>query len=237
MQDIERELRIKQLRLLLIVLLVIFVAMLSYTIFWCTSYNRNYGFFEKTTAEVIEHVEIKDEYYDVLEYTVDGNIFHKTTSYPSKNNIGDVITIYYDTNNPIGVIYSLDNKRIILPVISAIFGVGVVALIVVYFLLIVGNKPKLTSRSKVQDKQEYVFIDNAPISTNVIIEQRSDNPSKKSINNSPKIQKSKTDSKLTKTNKLTKTRNSNNSNKTSKSRNAKLAHKMNNKSNKKNPTQ
>ena len=155
MQDIERELRLKQLRLILIIMLVIFVAMLSYTIYWCADYKNKYGFFVETQAKVTEHVEIANDMYDVLEYDVKGVTFKKTTTYFSKNKVGDVITIYYDKNNPTGVIYSLDNNRIILPTISLAFGVVVTALIVLYFLLIVGDKKKIkkTNKSKTLKKK------------------------------------------------------------------------------------
>lgn len=148
MQDIERELRLKQLRLILIIMLVIFVAMLSYTIYWCADYKEKYGFFVETQAVVDSHVEIAGDMYDVLKYDVNNVTFKKTTTYFSKNDVGDEITIYYDKNNPSGVIYSLDINRIILPVISLVFGVVVTALIVIYYLLVIGDKKKKVKHNK-----------------------------------------------------------------------------------------
>ena len=136
MQDLyEKELRIKQLRLILCVMFVIFLFMFVYTLYFVVDYNKEYGFFKKTTAEVVEHKKIENYTYDVINYSVDGNEYVITTEYFSKNEIGDKIKIYYDVNNPIGIIYSLDSRRIVLPIIASLFFCVYVALLVVYILM------------------------------------------------------------------------------------------------------
>lgn len=135
MQQIEKELRLNQLRLIVIVSTLIFAFMLIYTIYWTIDYNKEYGFFEKKEAVVIEHQEIDDKTYDLLSYIVDDNEFRITTEYESKNDIGDKVTIYYDENYPLGVVYSLDSRRFVLPILSSIFGVANISLIVLYFLI------------------------------------------------------------------------------------------------------
>lgn len=143
MQQEEKELRLNQLRLIVIVMTLIFAFMLVYTIYFLIDYNDKYSFFEKATAEVIEHQEIDGKEYDLLSYKVDGNEFRITTEYESKNAIGDTITIYYDTNNPLGVVYSLDSRRIWLPILTGIFAIANVGLCAMYILIrkgVLGNK-------------------------------------------------------------------------------------------------
>lgn len=135
MQQEEKELRLNQLRLIVIVMSLIFAFMLVYTCYFIIDYKDKYGFFEKATAEVIEHQEINGKEYDLLSYKVDGNEFRITTEYESKNNIGEKITIYYDTNNPLGVVYSLDSRRVLLPILTSVFAVANIALIVMYILI------------------------------------------------------------------------------------------------------
>ncbi len=143
MQQEEKELRLNQLKLIVIVMTLIFAFMLVYTVYFLIDYRDKYGFFEKITAEIIEHQEIDGKEYDLLSYKIDGNEFRITTEYESKNEVGDTITIYYDTNNPLGVVYALDSRRIWMPVLTTIFALTNVGLIVIYILIkrgIVGNK-------------------------------------------------------------------------------------------------
>lgn len=135
MQQIEKELRLNQLKLIVIVATIIFAFMLVYTIYWLTDYKKEYGFFQKGEAVVIEHQEIDGKTYDLLSYVVNDNEFRITTEYESKNDIGDMVTIFYDENYPLGVVYSLDSRRIVLPILSTVFAVTNVALVVVYFLI------------------------------------------------------------------------------------------------------
>ena len=96
MQEEERKLRLKQLRLILIIMLCVFVAMLSYTIYWCVDYNNQYSDYQQVESEVIQHVIIDDVKYDMLEYQIDDRVYNRhTTKYPSKNDIGDIVTIYF----------------------------------------------------------------------------------------------------------------------------------------------
>lgn len=136
MENNERELRLGQLRLVLIVMTVVFVAILSYTIAWQCNYNEKYGFFKKCQAKVVEQVrDDEGELRDVLLYFDDDGVEYRLTAdYDSNKQVGDKITIYYDENNPFGVIYSLDGKRIWLPVLTSLFGVGCGVLCVIYIL-------------------------------------------------------------------------------------------------------
>lgn len=135
MQQNEKKLRLDQLRLLVIIFLIIFAFMLVYTIYWLIDYNKHYSFFVKTKADIVEHKEINDKTYDVISFSVDGNEFRIVSDYESKNEIGDEITIYYDENNPLGIVYSLDSRRFVLPILTIIFGIASSSLAVVYILI------------------------------------------------------------------------------------------------------
>ena len=138
--ETEKDLRINQLKLITLVMLAIFIAIVTYTVYWFIDYNRHYGFFQKTEAEVVEQVELEGVTFDVLFYEIDGIEYKVTSDMKSKNDVGDIITIYYDEDNPLGIIYSLDNRRIALPIITVCFGVCCVALIVTYILIYRANK-------------------------------------------------------------------------------------------------
>lgn len=149
----EQDLRKSQYKLIISLLLIIFVAILVYTIIWEVNYQNKYGFFQKTTAEVVDHEVIDNQIYDVIEYTVDSVDYRKTTSYVSKNNVGDKITIYYDESSPIGVIYNQDNRVIILPIITITFGVVCVCLVITYFWIFKPNLKSTMQRSKKSHNQ------------------------------------------------------------------------------------
>lgn len=155
MQQEEKELRLNQLKLIVLVVTLIFAFMLIYTIYWLVDYNKQYGFFEKTTAVVVEHQEIDGKKYDLLSFDVDGNEYRVTTKYESKNDIGDRVKIFYDKNYPVGVIYSLDSRRVWLPILSSIFGMANVGLIVVYILVrkdVIKPTKSKSTRHKVKGK-------------------------------------------------------------------------------------
>ena len=122
MQEDAKEARKSQYKLLLNLLLIIFLAITAYTIFWEVRYIIRYNHFQKVEAEVVDHEIDGENVYDVLEYFVDGVEYRKTTSYQSKNEIGDVIVVYYDIQSPVGVIYSLDYRRYALPIITVMMG-------------------------------------------------------------------------------------------------------------------
>lgn len=130
--ETEQQLRLGQLRLIVSLMIGIFVVITSYTIYWLVEYNKKYGFFVKTNAEVVEQIEEDGIVRDVLQYKVNGIEYRVTAEYVSDNQLGDVVKIYYDKNNHLGIVYSLDSKRIILPVLAGLFGAVCVALIVVY---------------------------------------------------------------------------------------------------------
>jgi len=138
--ETERDLRINQLRLIVFVMLTIFIVILAYTTYWLIDYNKKFGFFVKTDAVVIDHEEIEGIKYDVLNYKIDGIEYKVTADVKSSNDVGDQIVIYYDEENPLGIIYSLDNRRIILPILAGLFGVVAISLLVVYILIYTNNK-------------------------------------------------------------------------------------------------
>ena len=145
--DSVKDLRKKQVELILLVLAFLSLIFISYTIYWERDYNKKFGYFEKIEAEVVNHNVVEGVEYDVLEYEVDSIIYHHVTSYKSKNHIEDKITIYYDKFEPAGVIYSLDIKRVLLPIISSlfvIFSIGV--FIFYYFVFIKRNKPIIDTK-------------------------------------------------------------------------------------------
>lgn len=132
-----KELRKKQVQLILIILAFLSILFISYTVYWEIDYNKKYGYFKSINAEVVDHNVIDELEYDVLEYDVGGITYLHTTSYISKNHIEDKITIYYDANNPNGVIYSLDSRRIVLPILSALFLLASIGVYVFYYFVFV----------------------------------------------------------------------------------------------------
>ena len=185
MQQEEKELRLNQLRLIVIVMSLIFAFMLVYTCYFIIDYKDKYGFFEKATAEIIEHQEIDGKEFDLLSYKVDGIEFRITTEYESKNDIGEKITIYYDTNNPLGVVYSLDSRRILLPLLTSIFAAANIALVVMYILIRKG----VIGKNKVGNS---VVIETAVLSENEEVEQPIEDTKKEPV---VKVNKTKVASK------------------------------------------
>lgn len=150
MQEISniRELKKKQYLLYVCIMIFFFLVMFTYTLVWCIQYNKTYGFFVKTEATVVEHNSEEGKMYDVLEYEVDNVVIHNTSSYISKNNIGDKITIYYDSNNPSGFITKLDNRRIVLPIITASYGVVCTVLSIMFFTTYYGKSSTMQFEKK-----------------------------------------------------------------------------------------
>ena len=132
----------------IVIMLVLFVVMLTYTIIWCFDYEKRYGFFVKTEAVVVEHSTDAGKLYDVLEYTVDGVVLLNTTSYLSRNNIGDKVTIYYDENNPSGFVTKLDGRRVALPIITSVYGVASMILTIMYYSVYYLNSSTMHSTEK-----------------------------------------------------------------------------------------
>ena len=128
----DKEIRKSQHKLILCLVFFVFIVMLGYTIIWEIDYHNRYGYFVKTTANIIDYEIIEGNTYDVIEYTINNVEYQKTTEYLSKNKVGDRITIYYDKNNPIGVIYSIDIKTWLLPTITSVFGVVTISLTILY---------------------------------------------------------------------------------------------------------
>jgi len=127
-------LRVQQLRLVVFVMIGLFLVMLAYTIYWFVDYNDKYGYFDKTTAVVVENKEIDEKKYSVLKYDVGKHEYRITTEYPTDFEIGENVKIYYDRNNPIGFVFKLDSRRIILPIITGVFGACCIGLLSVYIL-------------------------------------------------------------------------------------------------------
>ena len=150
MQDLVdiRELKKRQYLMYIVIMLVLFVVMLTYTIIWCFDYEKRYGFFVKTEAVVVEHSTDAGKLYDVLEYTVDGVVLLNTTSYLSRNNIGDKVTIYYDENNPSGFVTKLDGRRVALPIITSVYGVVSMILTIMYYSVYYLNSSTMRSTEK-----------------------------------------------------------------------------------------
>lgn len=147
----EQELRLGQLRMLVIVMVILFAVLLGYTIYWSIDYNRQYGFFEKTTAEVVSQEVVDGKKRDTIKYYVDGVEYRLVADYSGNKQIGDRLTIFYDKSNPLGVVYKLDSKRIVLPILTGVFGAGCVALVILYILLYTGYK----NRKRLKKYLEY----------------------------------------------------------------------------------
>lgn len=156
-----RELKKRQYLMYIIIMLVLFAVMLTYTIIWSSDYNKRYGFFVKTEAVVIEHSMDNGKLYDVLEYEVDGVVILNTTAYLSQNNIGDKVTIYYDEKNPSGFVTKLDARRVALPVITSIYGVVSMVLTIMFYTNYYMDNSSMHNTKKVTEKA----VDNEKIDT------------------------------------------------------------------------
>lgn len=138
MQEISNlhELKKRQYRLYLFILLTLLVVMMAYTVFWFINFNNTYGTFEKTLAKGVELYDLDDEVYDyALEYYDSVNnvtIQNTSTDLASEKNVGKEFAIYYDTENPSAVVENLDTGRILLPIITSVFGVASVLLTIIY---------------------------------------------------------------------------------------------------------
>lgn len=202
MQEISniRELKKKQYLLYVCIMIFFFLVMFTYTLVWCIQYNKNYGFFVKTEATVVEHNSEEGKMYDVLEYEVDNVIIHNTSSYISKNNIGDKITIYYDSNNPSGFITKLDNRRIVLPIITASYGVVCTVLSIMFFTTYYGKSSTMQFEKKAENIGKNRSIKKT--STNATKkESASSKSSKKNINAKEYMQLKKQNKETNKTSK------------------------------------
>lgn len=151
----EKELRLKQLRLVVTLMTLIFLFILVYTIIWTVDYNKYCKDFIRTEAEVVEYKNVDGKQKEVIQYEVDGNVLNLTTEYDAKNAIGEIITIYYDKNNPLyGVVFELDSRRIVLPILATAFGCVCAGLIVVYIIICKSNIIKETHVQKSLKKKK-----------------------------------------------------------------------------------
>lgn len=138
--ETEKDLRIKQLRLIVIVMIVLSIVMTVFTISWLVGYNKIYGDFATVESEVVEQKEVDGIVHDVFQYEVNDNEYKVTADWKSKHNIGDNVKLYYDSNNHLNITESLDSRRIILPIITGIFLISCIALIVIYIWIYLSNR-------------------------------------------------------------------------------------------------
>lgn len=152
--ETEKDLRINQLKLIIFVMLAIFIVMLVYTVSWVKDYRDKVSNLVETEAEIVEHKNVNGQDRDVLYYVVDGVEYQITSDLKSTNDVGDIITIFYDADNPMSFMYD-DNRIVILPIISACFGVINVALIVVYLVIYSSRKQeKIKIAEEIKKMQE-----------------------------------------------------------------------------------
>ncbi|MBE5757481.1 MAG: hypothetical protein E7345_00935 [Clostridiales bacterium] len=133
--DETQKLRQNQFKLILIILAMMSVLFIAFTIYWEIDYNNKYGYFKKVRAEVVDHVVVDNIEYDVLQYSVRDVVYKHTTEYESKNHIEDKLNVFYDENDPSGIVYKLDNTRILLPVISVLFVLVSSSVYIIYFYI------------------------------------------------------------------------------------------------------
>lgn len=146
----EKDIRKNQYKLYLIVFAIVVCFLIIYTIIWEINYYRDYGYFKKTSAEVVDHEKDGELLYDIIVYEVNNVYYKKTTSYISKNEINDIITIYYDENNPIGVIYNLDYRRIVLPLLCG----GLVIILTTLSIMYIFNFNTMQNKKNYKKKQK-----------------------------------------------------------------------------------
>ena len=130
--------------------------MLIYTITWVSNYKSNIDNYIKTEAEVVGHKNVSGQDRDVVSYLVDGVDYQVTADIKSRYDVGDIITIYYDNNNPMSFMYT-DNRNVILPVICGSFGVICVALAVTYVVIFIGRKNEIKlQKQRVEEKSKKI---------------------------------------------------------------------------------
>lgn len=150
MQDIEKNPRQSQHKLLLTILFIFLLIVVAYTTFWEIRYYTKYNHFQKVEAQVVSHVEKDGKTYDELRYFVDGIEYYKETSYESKNEIDDTVIVYYDVDSPIGIIYSLDYRRYAYPIISIMLCAVWVSFFIMYKISYPKSKTKIHKKEKLQ---------------------------------------------------------------------------------------
>ena len=120
-----------QYKLLLSISVLVFLVILLFTIFYFVDYNNNYGYFKAVTAEVVEYEVNDGKNYAVIEYVVGDTTYQKTTHYTNMK-IGKKTKIFYDENNPVGIIYDRDFKYYLLPTMTILFAGADITLIIFY---------------------------------------------------------------------------------------------------------
>lgn len=158
MQEISNlhELKKKQYRLYVFIMLALLLVMTAYTIFWCASFSNTYGTFEKTLAKSIELYDSDREVSGyALEY-FDGvnnvTIQNTSSNLANKDNVGEEFWIYYDTENPSSVIKNLDVGRIVLPIITSVYGVACIILTTLFIRTFYTKHSTMQSDDKRLDK-------------------------------------------------------------------------------------
>lgn len=119
----------------LILLTALVLSMIIYSIVWLVDYNRNYGFFVRTKAEVVgtEIPENSGRIVKELEYFADGAIYRIAIEDQDKYDIGDKFSVFYDENNPIGIIYNRDVRYYLLPIATILLLIIDIGFAVIYF--------------------------------------------------------------------------------------------------------
>ncbi len=141
----EKEARRGQYKLLLIILSLIFITITAYTIFWEIRYHQKYNYFQRVEAEVSGFdTDDNGDKYAIILYYVNDNKYEKNTDIFLDKKAGDKIFVYYDENDPYGVIYSLDYRRYLLPVISGVLG----GVLVVFLIMYKSSYPKQKIKQK-----------------------------------------------------------------------------------------
>lgn len=161
MQEISnlRELKKRQYRLYVIIMLTLFVVMLAYTIIWCVVFKRDYGSFVKAEAEVVE---LKNDYNEVAGYGLEYydsvnkvNIIINNTSLASAKTVGKIISIYYDVENPSVFTEKLSSGRYLLPIITGVYGAVSVVLSILFFTSFYGKNSTMQREQKYPNVAEY----------------------------------------------------------------------------------
>lgn len=150
----EKEARRGQYKLLLTILALIFVTITAYTIFWEIRYHQKYNYFQRVEAEVSGFdTDDNGDQYAIINYYVNDNKYEKNTDIFLDKKVGDKILVYYDINDPYGVIYSLDYRRYLLPIISGVLG----GVFVVFLIMYKSSYPKQKIKQKRQTPAEMLL--------------------------------------------------------------------------------
>ena len=139
--------------LLGLLFVIVGVALAVFSFKTITSYNAKNKTYTPVEATVVNYEESRDSdgqimYSMVVEYSVDGQVYTKTSNVSSSmrtKSIGDRVDLKYNPSNPGDCIWVNDSTNIVLPIFSGIF-------------VIVGIAATVSSAKKLNFSKEEAYV-------------------------------------------------------------------------------